>query len=93
MNIGLLQLELFIPQANSLKSKRQVLRSLKDKIRHKFNVSVAEVANLDKWQRQTIAIACLNSDKRLINSLLSKIVNLTDRQAAIELVDYTIEFF
>jgi len=93
MQIGVLQLELFIPQAGSLKTKRQALKSLKDKIRHKFNVSVAEIGGLDKWQRATLAIACVNSDKRLINSILSKIVNLADAQHALELNDHTIEFY
>ena len=93
MTIGLLQLNLFIPQANSLKSKRRILKSLKDKIRHKFNVSVAEIDSLDKWQKQTLAIACVNSDKRLANSILSKIVNLIDAQHGVELVDYGIEFY
>ena len=92
MTVGLLQLNLFIPQAGSLKSKRQILKGLKDKLRHKFNVSIAEVDYLDKWQRQTLAVACVNSDKRLVNSILSKVVNLVDGQHALELVDYTIEF-
>lgn len=93
MTIGLLQLSIFIPQANSLKSKRQILKSLKDKIRHKFNVSVAEVDGQDLWQRLTLAVACVNSDKRLINSMLSKVVNLVDSQHAIELVDYEMEMY
>lgn len=92
MQIGVLQLELFIPQAGSLKTKRQALKSLKDKIRHKFNVSVAEIDGMDKWQRATLAVACVNNDKRLINSILSKIVNLADTQGALQLSDHTIEF-
>lgn len=92
MTIGVLQLRLFIPQAGSLKSKRQILKSLKDKIRHKFNVSVAEIDAQDLWQSATLAVACVNSDKRLLNSILSKVVNLTDTQGAIEVIDHTIEF-
>ena len=93
MTIGVLQLRLFIPQANSLKSKRQIIKSLKSRIRHKFNVSVAEIDYLDKWQSEVLAVACVNSDKRLVNSLLSKVVNLVDAQGALELVDYTIELY
>lgn len=93
MTIGLLQLSILIPQANSLKSKRQVLKSLKDKIRQKFNVSVAEVDGQDLWQRLTLAVACVNSDKRLINSMLSKVVNLVEGQHAIELLDYEMEMY
>lgn len=93
MTVGVLQLNLFIPQANSLKSKRQVLKSLKDKIRHKFNVSVAEIDCQDMWQSVTLAVACVNSDKRLLNSILSKVVNLVETQHHLELVDYLIEIY
>ncbi|NQS99961.1 MAG: DUF503 domain-containing protein [Candidatus Omnitrophica bacterium] len=92
MTIGLLQLSLFIPQANSLKSKRQILKSVKEKIRQKFNVSIAEVGGLEKWQRSMLAVACVNNNKRLVNSVLSKVVNLVEAQHALELTDYTIEF-
>ena len=92
MTVGILQLKLFIPQANSLKSKRQALRSLKDKIRSRFNVSVAEVGELEKWQRAHLAVASLNSDKRAVNAVLSKIINLTDSCHNVELVDQTMEF-
>ncbi|MFC1699405.1 DUF503 domain-containing protein [Candidatus Omnitrophota bacterium] len=94
MTIGLLQLSLFIPGVNSLKSKRQIIKSLKDKIRHKFNVSIAEASETqDKWQRQDIFVACINSDQRLLNSLLAKIVNLVEAHPAVEIIDHTIEMY
>ncbi|UCB56606.1 MAG: DUF503 domain-containing protein [Candidatus Omnitrophota bacterium] len=91
MVIGVLELDLFIPEANSLKTKRQALKGLKDKIRRKFNVSVAETDNLDKWQRQTLAVACINSDRRFLNSVLSKIVDLVETHRSVELLKHTIE--
>ena len=91
MIVGILELQLFIPEANSLKSKRQALKSLKDKIRRKFNVSIAEIDSNDKWQRATLGAACVSSDKRLLNSVLSKVVNLVEAQHSVELVDYAIE--
>ncbi len=93
MTIGVLQLSLFMPQANSLKSKRQILKGLKEKIRRKFNVSVAEIGCLEKWQGQMLAVACVNSDRRLLNSVLSKVVDLVDAQGAVELLNYTIEMY
>ena len=93
MTIAILLINLFVPQANSLKSKRQVVKSMKDRIRHKFNVSIAEIGDTDKWQSTTLAIACVNSNKRFVDSVLSKIVNLVDTQAGVELVDYKIEFY
>ena len=91
MTIGILQLNLFIPQAGSLKSKRQVLRSLKDKVRNKFNVSVAEIRSIEKWQSAILAIACVSDDKRMVNSILSKVTNLVESQHAVELIDYKTE--
>ncbi|MBN3039270.1 MAG: DUF503 domain-containing protein [Candidatus Omnitrophica bacterium] len=93
MTIAVLQMQIFIPAATSLKGKRKVIKSIKDKIRAKFNVSVAEVDGLDKWQRATLAIACVNRDRRLPNSILSKIVNLVEAEHAIELIDYEIELY
>lgn len=93
MTIAVLQLELFIPAAHSLKSKRSVVKGLKEKIRRSFNVSVAEIAGLDKWQRTTLAVAGINNDRRFLNSLLCKIVNLVESEHSLELIDYEIEIF
>lgn len=71
--IGSLTVEIHIPQANSLKQKRQVVRSLKDRLRSKFNVSVAEVDHLDKWQRCTLEIVMVGNDHRYLDSALARI--------------------
>ncbi|HEY3374249.1 MAG TPA: DUF503 domain-containing protein [Candidatus Aquicultor sp.] len=57
MVVGLLEIELFLPNANSLKDKRQVVKSIIGKVDSKFNVSISEVDNHDLWQRATIGIA------------------------------------
>jgi Uncharacterized protein conserved in bacteria len=62
MFVGVLQVELYIPGSGSLKAKRRVVRSLKDRIRANFNVSVSEVDAQDKWQRAVVGIACIGSD-------------------------------
>jgi len=59
-----------------LKAKRRVVRSLKDRIRANFNVSVSEVDAQDKWQRAVVGIACIGSDKQHINGTLSRIADL-----------------
>ena len=56
MPVGLLTLELHIPDAQSLKDKRQVLRSLKDRLRRDFNVAVAELEHQDTWQRSVVGV-------------------------------------
>ena len=59
MPIGLLTLEIYIPEAHSLKDKRKVLRSLKDRLRGKFNVAVAELEGQDSWPRSVVGVLCL----------------------------------
>ena len=57
MIVGLLTLDLHIPESNSLKAKRTVIKSLIDRIRNKFNVSVSEVDANNLWQRSVIGIS------------------------------------
>lgn len=71
MVIGLLTLELHFPGARSLKDKRQVLRSLEQRLRNRFNVSVAEVAHQDLWQRATLAVVAVNTDHAHLEQTLS----------------------
>ena len=74
MVIGTLEVEILIPGADSLKAKRMVLRSLKDRVRGSFNVSIAEVANQDQWQSASLAIVTVSSDRQFANEVLSKVV-------------------
>ena len=69
-HIGLLYVDLFIPDAQSLKDKRQALKSLKDKVRNQFNVSVAELDGQDKWQVATLGFVMLGNDNRYIDGNL-----------------------
>ena len=91
MIVGLLQLELFMPASNSLKAKRAVLSSLKKRLRNKFNVSVAEVENLDKWQRASLGMATVSNERRLIDSTMNEILKVVDIESELEVIDYSIE--
>jgi hypothetical protein len=88
MIVGVLQVELTIPSAHSLKAKRQVLRSLKDRIRNNFNVSVAEVAENDQWQSAGLAVVVASNDKRFANKVLSKVVDFIGDSRDIIVEDY-----
>lgn len=92
MFIGLCTIDIHIPDSQSLKSKRHILRSLKDRIRKGFNVAVAEDGE-DLWQRTTLAIATVNNDKRHINKTLDHILSLIRGSHAVEILDYKIEIF
>jgi uncharacterized protein YlxP (DUF503 family) len=93
MMIGTLQVELFIPESFSLKDKRFVLQSLKNKIRSTFNVSVAEVDFQDKWQRTCMAFACVSTDRRYLDSMFSKLLNAINAEGRVEVLDQRLEVF
>ena len=91
MTIGILQLELGIGDAMSLKDKRRVVKSLKDRIAHANNVSVAEVGALDEHRRSIIAVAMVSNDARYVEGGLSKIVDFVRSVGNVDLMDYQIE--
>ena len=93
MLVGVCAVELFLPESSSLKTKRVVLNSLKQKIRNKFNVSVAEVDHNDKWQRISLGISMISNERRFIDQTMSQIFKLMDRDGRIEVIDHLIEVY
>jgi len=78
--VGTCELDFHLPDNRSLKGKRQVSRSITQRIRNRFNVSVAEVADLDRWEALSIGVACATNDRRHANEMLSKIVHFVEDQ-------------
>lgn len=93
MFVGICTIELHIPESGSLKTKRQSIRSLKDRIRNSFNVSVAEVDGNDLWQKASLAVAAVSNDKAHLNQTLDHVVNMVERVPELSLLDYHIEIF
>ena len=93
MVIGTLHIRLVLRGAHSLKDKRRVVKGLKDRLRNKFNVSIAEVDHQDEWQRATLGVAMAGTDGRYVNSVLSKLVDHLRNARGAELVDYELEMF
>jgi uncharacterized protein len=92
MVVGTCELIFQLPENHSLKGKRQVSRSLVQQIRGRFNVSVAEVADLDRWQTLAIGVSCVSNDSRHANEMLSKIVDFVeDRNGGAVLQQHHIE--
>ena len=89
--IGVLQLKMVVRGSHSLKDKRRVLKSLKDRLRHKFNISVAEVGDLENHQMFELGIAAVGNDRRFINSVLSSVVGMAESDHAAELVNQKLE--
>ncbi len=93
MVIGSLWVKLAIFESASLKDKRRVIRSLKDRIAGKFNVSVAEVGSLDHRQQAELGMALVGNDGRFVESCLSKLVDYIRMDRSASLVDYELELF
>ncbi|MBI3604716.1 MAG: DUF503 domain-containing protein, partial [Nitrospirae bacterium] len=75
MVIGILSLRIHIPGSLSLKDKRQVIKSMMERTRNKFNVAVAEIDDQDLWQKAVIGVVCIANEKKFINQMLDKVLN------------------
>ena len=91
MVVGTCELIFQLPDNHSLKGKRQVSRSLVQRIRSRFNVSVAEVADLDRWQTLAIGVSCATNDSRHANEVMSKIVDYAEAHVGAVLQQHRIE--
>jgi hypothetical protein len=91
MFIGVCTIEMHIPDSGSLKTKRHSLRSIKDRIRSRFNVSVAEIDDNDLWQKASLAVAAVSNDKSHLNQTLDHVLNMVRAVPEVSLLDYHIE--
>jgi hypothetical protein len=91
MPIGFLTLEIHIPDSHSLKDKRQVLRSLKDRLRNRFNVAVAELDHQDTWQDSVVGIVTLSGNTAHVEKSLREVLAASERMLGRDLVDHEIE--
>jgi uncharacterized protein YlxP (DUF503 family) len=79
MVIGVCTLQLSVPVAQSLKEKRQVVKSLIARVRNEFNVSIAEVDDQDLWQSAVLGIACVSSSQRYAHGQLEAVIKFIDK--------------
>jgi len=91
MVVGLCTVELFMAGSQSLKDKRQVLHSLKDRLRGKFNLSIAEVDGQDLWQSAVLGMACVANDGGHVNQVLDQALNTIRGMSAVEVVQTQLE--
>jgi uncharacterized protein len=92
MPVGLLTLELHIAEAQSLKDKRRILRSLKERLRGKFNVAVAELDFEDKWQRSVVGVVTLANEEQLVEESLQNVLAEADRELGPVLISHSVDF-
>jgi len=92
VHILLITLELHIPLAHSLKDKRSQIKSLKDRISHRFNVSIAEIDFLDDWQRAMLGICIISNDKSYLDKQYSLIESMVIEFSGLEIAKITREW-
>ena len=93
MIVGTLYMRLAIRASRSLKDKRRVIKSLKERLRNNFNVSISEVDSQDNRQSAVLGVSMVGTDTQYVNSVLSKLVDHVKSAPGVELVDYELEMF
>ncbi len=91
MVVGVCRIALHVPEGHSLKSKRQILSSLKTRLARTFRVSVAELDDHDLWQRSVLGIACIANESSHVNRILDQSINMIRAVPTLELLDVRIE--
>jgi len=91
MVVGICRISLIIHDNHSLKGKRQVLKSIVEKVKNRFNVSIAEVGDNELWQRAELGVSAVGNDRAFINSVLDKVMNFIENLHLAEIVDHNIE--
>ncbi len=87
MVVGRLRLDIHIPAAHSLKAKRSVLNHVKERVRHRFNASIAEVGHQDLWQRATLGVAVVGESPGVIDHVLRDILAVVEREDRLSVLD------
>lgn len=91
MIVGTCEIELIIYEANSLKEKRHVIKSVIERIKSRFNASVAEIDCNDLWNRAIIGIAVVSNKKALCESMILKIIDFIDNDERVEIINHCME--
>jgi uncharacterized protein YlxP (DUF503 family) len=87
MNVGVLTIDLIVYEALTLKDKRRVVKSIKDRIKNRFNVSAAEVDHLEARQRATLGVAMVSNEVRHIHTCFDRIVEFVQKSGLVSLVN------
>ncbi len=91
MIIAAAMITLLIPENDSLKGKRRVIKSVIERVRHKFDAAVAEVGDNDLWQKARIGVALVGNDSHLLETRLQQIMKFVENQHLAEIIDSQVE--
>ena len=91
MIVGICHLDVIIPENHSLKGKRQVVKKIIDRVRNRFNISVAEVGDNELWQRSQLGLSIVGNDRRFVNSYLDRVVNFIEAMNIVDIAHSELE--
>ncbi len=91
--VGVLTLEIQLPWAHSLKEKRAVLRKMRDRLRSRFNVAVAELDHQDVWQQATLGVAAISGSRPILEQVLQRVLAESENVLGDDVQDYSIEVY
>ena len=93
MVVGVMRIEFYLHENRSLKGKRKVVKSMIGKVKHKFNVAIAETDSNDKWQKIELGVSTVGNDRRHVDSSLSNVLTFLDSLYLAEMVNSETEIF
>lgn len=91
MIIGACELKLQIFESNSLKDKRHTIKSIINRLKSRFNISIAEVGLYDSWKTTIIGFVCATNDSQHANEIISNVIKFIDGDSRVEIIEYSIE--
>jgi uncharacterized protein len=91
MVVGVLHAECGLPGTQSIKDKRRIVKSMLDRLHHRFNVAAAEVTHQDSWRRAGLAVACVSTSVRHADAVLARVARELEHHGEIVLLDYSTE--
>ncbi len=93
MPVGVLTLEIQLPYAHSLKEKRAVLQKIRDRLRARFNVAVAELDHQDVWQHATMGVVSISDSQTLLESVFRQVLGESEKILGQDVTNHTLDFF
>ncbi len=93
MPVGVLTLEIQIPYAHSLKEKRAILQKVRDRLRSRYNVAIAELDHQDAWQHATLGVVSVSNSQQLLESVFHEVLAESERILGEDVASHTLDFF
>lgn len=93
MPVGLLTLEIHLPYSHSLKEKRAALRKVRDRLRSRFNVAIAELDHRDVWQQATLGVVSISDSQSFLESMFQQVLRESEKVLGEDVAYHAIDFF